>query len=124
MIGLFLVILGGVIAFHIVYKRYFPVHDTPSIDIGHLEMETINVLDLRDYNASSIHSFNQSSNIPIAYLKRYYNEIPKNNVYIVASSKLEKNIGIRFLRAKGFHIVGYMIVDKCKSDQPQICINH
>jgi rhodanese-related sulfurtransferase len=76
---------------------------------GELDIKNINVIDVRDYNDSYKEPISGAVNIPIAYLNRYYSEIPNVDLYIVASDKIEKNMGVRILRKKGFQIIGCAI---------------
>jgi rhodanese-related sulfurtransferase len=93
------------------FKRYFPVLGLKCMKWGEFEIknQNINVIDVRDYNVSYKNPIPGAINIPIAYLNRYYSEIPKVDLYIVASDTIEKNIGIRLLRSKGYQIVGCSI---------------
>ncbi|MEH7272953.1 hypothetical protein V7125_04895, partial [Neobacillus vireti] len=49
-------------------------------------------------------------NIPLAYFKRNINEIPHKDLHLVVSTLLEKNVGIRTLKKKGYRVVGYTLV--------------
>ena len=69
------------------------------------------IIDLRDYNVSSESPIDGAMNIPIAYLNRSIREIPNEELHVIASDQLEKNIGIRYLRQKGYQVVGYTIVE-------------
>lgn len=102
-----ILIIGIVLS--VLYKRYCPVSGVQRTDWSQLNREKRNIIDLRDYNVSSHSPVYGAQNIPVAYLNRNLNEIPKDNLYIVASGSLEKNVGIRFLRQKGFQVVGYTI---------------
>lgn len=93
----------------LMYKRYFPVLGVPTINLNNLKSENVKLLDLRDFNQSYKDQIDGSVNIPIAYLNRNIDEIPNVELYVIASSALEKNVGIRWLRKKGFHVVGYSI---------------
>lgn len=103
-------ILPILVFFYIVYKRYFPVFGVQSNHIKDLKLDDVSLLDVRDYNESDKKQINGATNIPIAYLERHSNEIPKSQIHLVASNFLEKNMGIRFLRKKGFKVVSYTIV--------------
>jgi rhodanese-related sulfurtransferase len=74
-------------------------------------IKNFNFIDVRDYNESYKELIPGAINIPIAYLNRYYSEIPNVDLYIVASDNFEKNIGIRILRKKGFNVIGCSIKD-------------
>lgn len=100
------------IVFSVFYKRYCPVSGVQRTEWSQINSEKINIIDLRDYNVSSHSPIYGAKNIPVAYLNRNLNEIPKNNLHIIASGSLEKNVGIRFLRQKGFQVVGYTIEEE------------
>lgn len=97
---------------YILYKRYIPVRGVPCDDLERLDLEKIFVIDLRDYNESYKYQVKASINIPIAYLNRFYKAIPNREVHVIGSSILEKNVGIRFLRQKGFKVIGFTIIEK------------
>jgi hypothetical protein len=94
------------------YKRYVPVSGIRCSEIESVsgEQEKV-ILDIRDYNASYKDVFEDAINIPISYLKRYAEDIPNKDVHIVASNVLEKNVGIRLLRKKGFAVTGFTLSD-------------
>jgi flagellar protein FlaG len=58
-----------------------------------------------------------STNIPYSYLKRYYKEIPKRKLLIMATDSLEKNLAIRFLLKKKFHVSGFKIINNRGGNQ-------
>lgn len=93
---------------HVLFKRYFPVCSVVYYSIEEIETKS-NIVDLRDYNQSSKFSVPNAINIPVSYLNRFSTEIPKGKLYIIASNNLEKNVGIRLLRKKGFQVVGYTL---------------
>jgi rhodanese-related sulfurtransferase len=95
----------------ILYKRYVPVRGVRNNSWEDLDLKKVAVIDLRDYNESYKTPIKGAKNIPIAYLNRFYNEIPKRELYVIGSSSLEKNIGIRFLRQKGFKVIGFTIIE-------------
>lgn len=95
------------LSYHL-YRRYFPVCDVPCTDLtkhGNV------IVDIRDYSSSAKNPINGAITIPFAYLNRYNHEIPSKEVHLVASDSLEKNVGIRYLRKKGFRVVGYTLTD-------------
>ncbi|MGG3560867.1 sulfurtransferase [Neobacillus rhizosphaerae] len=108
-------IIGAVIIVSI-YQRYVPVIGISSVqnfsDHGELVL-----LDLRDYQTSSKEVIPDSVNIPYAYLKRYYKEIPKKKLLIIASDSIEKNLAIRFLKKRQFSIHGFMILDEKRREK-------
>ncbi len=105
-----LLILTTIIAINF-YRRYFPVFGIHCFNLKDNDLGKIKIIDLRDYNESDKNPINGALNMPIAYLKRNFKEIPKRELHLIVSSPLEKNIGIRFLRKKGFCVVGYSIVN-------------
>ncbi|AZU61627.1 hypothetical protein CHR53_10260 [Neobacillus mesonae] len=107
---IFLILITLIISF-ILYRRYFPVLGVRFINLKNLEVGKIKIIDIRDYHESFKDPVNGSINIPIAYLNRNINQIPNDELFVVSSSSLEKNIGIRLLRQKGFRVVGYIISD-------------
>lgn len=105
----------------LLYKRYVPVLGIPFINRNNLDYDHMVIIDLRDFNISYKDPVKGAVNIPIAYLNRSIAEIPNREVYIIASSSLEKNLGIRLLRKKGFRVVGYTIYDTDASIKVSKC---
>jgi rhodanese-related sulfurtransferase len=105
-----------------IYQRYVPVIGISSVqnfsDHGELVL-----LDLRDYQTSSKEVIPNSVNLPYAYLKRYYKEIPKKKLLIIASDSIEKNLAIRFLKKRQFSIHGFIILDEKRRDKHWSMIN-
>ncbi|MCT2535763.1 sulfurtransferase [Aquibacillus koreensis] len=113
-IGTFSLII--IIFLYVLYLRYFPIKGIPCIDVNSDQIEQLKLkLDIRDYNSSSKREVKGSITMPVAYLKRYYREIPSKEVHVIASDVMEKNLGIRFLRNKGFKVSSYTITD-CKCE--------
>jgi rhodanese-related sulfurtransferase len=108
MISIFIILLLIIIGF--LYIRYMPVTGVECSDIMS-DADSVKILDVRDYNVSYKDPILHSINIPIGYMKRYYHEINHRNIYIVASNQLEKNMSIRFLRKKGYKVLGYTLTD-------------
>lgn len=102
-----LIVVGYLIAI-----RYFPIIGLNYIDKKELDLTTLIKIDVRDYNESYKSPVKGAINVPVAYLKRYYFEIPSKELIVVASNRLDKNVGIRFLRTKGFKVVGYTITSE------------
>ncbi|AST93610.1 MULTISPECIES: hypothetical protein [Sutcliffiella] len=100
---------------YLITIRNFPILGLNYIDKKELDLTTLIKVDVRDYNESYKNPVKGSINVPVAYLKRYYMEIPSENLIVVASNRLEKNVGIRFLRTKGFKVVGYTITNEEKT---------
>lgn len=96
---------------YLIFKRVFPILGLQQINKKDMELSTFPVVDIRDYNVSYKNPIPGAINIPVAYLNRFYNGIPHHDLIVVASNRLEKNVGIRLLRQKGFKIVGYTLTD-------------
>jgi hypothetical protein len=97
-----------------IYKRYVPVKDVPCIENEHvIKNGNTAILDLRDYNESDLHL--NAIHIPYAYLPRFYKEIPHIKVHVIAANRLELNLGLRFLKRKGFNVTSFELKDcPCK----------
>ncbi|WP_338451063.1 hypothetical protein R4Z09_03835 [Niallia oryzisoli] len=109
-----LLIFSTVIVLFILYRRYFPVHGVQCNHFSDLDLDKINVIDVRDFNESCKNPIEGAINIPIAYLKRNYHEIPNRDLHLIALSLVEKNMGIRLLRQNGFRVTGYSIIEQKK----------
>jgi rhodanese-related sulfurtransferase len=92
-------------------RGYVPVLGLNNSKWSELNKDSISIIDLRDYNDSYKNPISTAINLPIAYLNRYYKDIPNGELHVIVANHFEKNIGIRFLRKKGFRVVGYSIVD-------------
>ncbi|NYE07550.1 hypothetical protein F4694_004361 [Bacillus niacini] len=103
-------ILAAIVA-SIFYRGYFSVFGVHCINLNDLNLDKIKVIELRNYNESYKNPIKGALIIPIAYLKRNFIEIPKRELHLIVSSPLEKNIGVRCLRKKGFCVVGYTFVN-------------
>lgn len=110
--AILLVIVG-----YMLYSRHYPIKGVPCMDEKQSKEKNDSItLDIRDYNTSSKESINDSIFIPIAYLKRYHHEIPSKYIYLIASDKIEKNLGIRFLSQRGYQVIGYKLANcNCKN---------
>jgi len=93
---------------YVLFEWYFPVYSVVYIPREEIETKST-IIDLRDYNQSSKFSIPGSINIPVAYLNRFSTDIPNRKLYIIASNNLERNVGIRLLRRKGFQVIGYTL---------------
>lgn len=81
-----------------------------SIPCGKVSDDRTNtvVLDIRDYNID-VH-YNQSDmRIPYAYLKRFIQEIPLQQLHVIAHDRLELNLGLRYLKSRGYQVASYQI---------------
>lgn len=97
---------------YLITIRNFPILGLHYINKKELDLTTLIKVDVRDYNESYKNPVKGAINVPVAYLKRYYLEIPSKDLIVVASNRLEKNVGIRLLRTKGFKVVGYTITNE------------
>ena len=104
----------GIVLTYTLYERYFPVSDVNCINCKDLELDKLNIIDIRDFNDSYMIPIEGAINIPFAYLKRNLNQVTKSDVHLIVSSRLEKNIGTRYLRKMGFPVVGYTIINHSK----------
>jgi len=95
----------------LVYVRYVPVTGVQFSRVTDFDPHSIQVVDIREYNQSYKHPIPKSINIPIAYLKRNFQEIGSRRIHVIASDHLEKNMGIRLLRKKGFKVISYTILN-------------
>jgi hypothetical protein len=121
---IYLILSSLVIIVIMLYKRYFPVLGVNCRQLKELDLSTMVILDLRDYNESYKSPIEGAINIPLAYLKRNFHEIPNINLHLVVTSLLEKNIGIRDLKGKGYRVVSYSLIsNKFKKTQLKIEVN-
>jgi rhodanese-related sulfurtransferase len=109
-----LLIIIITLLFIFAFKRYVPIKDVKCISLfSHCQLDNAVMVDVRDYNESSKDPIDESINIPIAYLNRYYREVPDNkDIIIVSSDKLERNMAIRFFRKSGYKVVGYLLLNE------------
>lgn len=106
------------------YKRYCPVKGIHCVEKNKLKDPTIIVLDIRNYNEISNSDVN-TLNIPFAYLKRFYMEIPQGKIHVIAEDKLELNLGLRFLIKKGFTINSFELTKyPCTVNQKKRMLDH
>jgi rhodanese-related sulfurtransferase len=109
---LLLTIIIIIISFSI-YQRYVPVNGVqchPEIPPS-AKAVSIEILDVREYNLSYSKPIPGALNLPIAYLKRHRHELSGKTIYLVASSKVEKNLSIRWLRRNGYSVSGFTLTD-------------
>jgi hypothetical protein len=114
MINMFYIGIALTIVFvRILFRRYFPIFGVPCIsNFKAVKRGNEVILDSRDYNESNQESILGSIQIPYAYLARYHHEIPDGPIHLVVNNRLDRNLSIRFLRKKGFHIQSYSLT-KC-----------
>jgi hypothetical protein len=115
--GIYFFILLVMIISMSMYNRYFPIKSVPCIKNGFKDQNAI-ILDIRDYHISGNnenHSI-ETLNIPYSYLKRYLKGMSHHKIHLIASDRLELNLGLRFLLRKGFEVSSYEIMDcPCKT---------
>ncbi|MEK3843582.1 MULTISPECIES: sulfurtransferase [Bacillus] len=98
------------------YRRYYPITGISCIHKDKLKAIDMTILDIRHYNDVPNFSDNIILNIPYAYLKRFYLEIPRDKIHIIARDWVELNLGVRFLKRKGIHVNSYELAAcKCKN---------
>ena len=106
-------IIGLGIAY-MLYKRYAPV-SVPCVKEQDQEKQSMVVVDLRDYNMADKKPSRNAIHIPIAYIDRHYQEIPSKEVHVIAQNQVEKNMGVRLLRKRGFNVMSYTMSNcSCK----------
>ncbi|MBY6087282.1 sulfurtransferase [Priestia flexa] len=106
-IGMLLVVLA------IGYRRYYPVKGVRCVHNHENKRSELLILDIRHYNERREEKSGDELNIPYAYLKRFYNEIPNQTIHIIAEDQLELRLGVRFLRKKGYTIDSYQLTTCC-----------
>lgn len=83
------------------YRRFVPVRKIPCQSIDPKDGDCF-ILDIRTYNNRKNEIERDSMlNIPYAKLERYNKEIPSVNLHVVASDRMELNLGIRLMASKG-----------------------
>lgn len=114
----YLIVIGllFMLLLSMVYTRHIPVAGVDCANsISEADPSTV-VVDVRDYQTAHKDVIQHSLNIPVGYLKRNYKEINKKKVHIIADTRLDKNMSIRFLRKKGFIVTNYSLVaNPCES---------
>lgn len=91
----------------LLYRRYFPVLSIPCKKVDDEKARTV-VLDIRDYNIDVNHD-QSDMHIPYAYLKRFIQEIPRQKLHVIAYDRLELNLGLRYLKSRGYQVASYQI---------------
>ena len=108
----FLILFIFAVIIHAIYVRMIPVRGLRCIyDYNTLDTKNILLLDLRDYNEATKVPVSDAYNLPIVYLKRYHSTIQRRNVILIASDLLTINMGARFLKRKGFNVIGYSLTE-------------
>ncbi|WP_375088537.1 hypothetical protein ACDZ29_20620 [Peribacillus sp. RS7] len=68
-------------------------------------------MDIRAFNHERDDVDKEVLNVPCAYLKRFNEVIPYENIHVIASDKLEVNLRLHFLIGKGIKVTSYEISD-------------
>ncbi|WP_226582769.1 rhodanese-like domain-containing protein [Halobacillus litoralis] len=108
-------ILGVTLAGFIVlffFYRSFPVPHVKCMDLTNGEVQQhMAVVDTRDYQLSCQDGYDRAYCLPLSYLKRYVYEIPDQPIVLICSDSTERNLAARFLRRKGYEVVGYTLTE-------------
>jgi len=112
-----LAIIGVFLAYKFVSKRPLPTMSTEEVCTNREKV----LLDLRDYNVSYKSPLKGSYNIPSAYLKRYFSELPKQDLVIATEQLKYVRADVRFLQKQGFNIVGVIEIDEESTGSLTIC---
>jgi len=107
-IMIYIVFTISIVLLFVIFRRYFPVKNVPYESKIQSVQEVI--IDIRDYNIADKNPFKGSINIPVAYIERYHEEIPRDKVHLIVNDELEKNIGVRMLRKKGIRVTSYSVM--------------
>ncbi|OIJ18595.1 hypothetical protein BKP45_12640 [Anaerobacillus alkalidiazotrophicus] len=106
-----MIIVIFLLLFVYLYQMYFPVLYVPNMDEDQKIVNNNTVfLDVRDYRDSLHKPVQGAVNLPYAYLKRHHQQISSNQVVVVASDYVSKNLTVRFLKGQGFKVIGYQLI--------------
>lgn len=105
-LSIFLLIIG-----RIIYKRHIPVRQIQECLLQELNVGMA-IVDVRDYNDSYKSPTPNALNLPIAYLVRHMDELPKKPLHIIASTRLEKNMSVRIIRKAGHEVRSYSLIEE------------
>lgn len=100
-----------------IYKRTVPVHGVEHEALNQVDSEVYTLLDVRAYNVSYKEPLPGAFNLPISYFTRGFKEIPNKPIHLFAENQLEKNLAIRLLRQKGFHVESYSLMGENHEDK-------
>ncbi|TLS38014.1 rhodanese-like domain-containing protein [Pseudalkalibacillus caeni] len=92
---------------YFLYKRYLPLHGVQTMNLQEIADKHLTVIDIRDYNVAASMPLDGAYNLPYAYMKRHYGEIPAKSIVLASCDLVSKNLCARFLKKHGFKIVGY-----------------
>ncbi|WP_456271038.1 hypothetical protein [Bacillus sp. AK031] len=108
MLLLIIIVLSMIIA---LYKRYIPVTGVQCMKDFPTVTDSIEILDVRDYNQSFNDPIPNAVNLPVAYIKRNWQELSGASIHVIASTQVEKNLSIRLLKRKGYRVSGYTLTE-------------
>lgn len=105
-----ILLLGATFGSYLLYKNFFPVFER-CINPYNVECNEGTVMvDLRDFHSSAKYPIKGAVVLPFAYLKRYHDDLKGKKLYIVAPGLVDRNLSIRFLKNKGYEVLGYSII--------------
>ncbi|WP_368505611.1 hypothetical protein AB3N04_08255 [Alkalihalophilus sp. As8PL] len=103
-------ILWLLVTMYVLYKRYVPVFGLNCSELEKVrQKDDILLLDVRDFPVAHKLTVGGTINIPLAYLKRHYDQIEGETVFLIGSEKFEINMTTRFLKRKGIKVAGFTI---------------
>lgn len=107
---IFIGILIIAVCFYLFYNQIY-FRNLPQFDLND-GVDQINenycLLDLRDFNVSYKTPVKCAYNIPSAYLKRYYAELPQKEILILTDDPRRVVPDVRFLKRKGYRVSGLL----------------
>ncbi|KMJ58694.1 hypothetical protein AB685_09835 [Bacillus sp. LL01] len=106
---MFIIVLVITLVTFSIYNRYVPVIGVPCVRDLEQSDSFILIVDVRDYNYVQ-DTVPNTTNIPVAYLQRNHKQLNGEKVIVLASSHMEKNISVRFMKKRGIEVVGYSIM--------------
>lgn len=112
-----------VIILYSIYKRYITPCGIKEVDEESMFDQNIEVLDLRDFHHSNRLPYKGATNIPFPYLKRYYKDLKEIRICVIASDITDINLSSRFLKSKGYDVIGYYLLSEQKKSPCIIELN-
>ncbi|MFZ3578329.1 hypothetical protein [Virgibacillus sp. DJP39] len=104
----------------VLYRRHMPVWGIGELrEISNVLYDRVDVviLDIRDYQTSIKNQIVNAYCLPLPYLNRHYTDLPiEKDIIVVASDQVEVNLGARFLRKKGYNVVGFYLPSQVRKD--------
>lgn len=108
LVGVFLIIAGVFYS-----RRYLPVAGVQELSCEDKKVSSkALLLDVRDYNVATRSPVSNALNLPHAYLRRHYQTIPYQELIVIASEPVTKNMSVRFLQKQGFTVKGYYLTNE------------